>query len=150
MFVNSCLSSRENWAAAYSIARASYIRLNNYIDWKLSWLKVAFPTSRYWRISGRRPRRPPFREKARKLGDNLPRRCTINNLKTGLCRTRSLNNWRQTPNSAGIGCRRTNCHPHTYFQINEDQVQVRHVLIRQSRVIPPYLGDGIVTKSLRR
>jgi hypothetical protein len=29
-----------------SIARASYIRLNNYIDEKLSWLKEAFPTSR--------------------------------------------------------------------------------------------------------
>ncbi len=63
----------------------------------------------------------------------------LNNLKTlhRLRRTRSLNNRTRTPHSAGIGCRRSSCHPRlkvVTFQIKE--VQVRYVLIRRWHATP--------------
>ena len=133
-----------------SIARASYIRLNNYIDGKLSWLKEAFPTSRV--LENIREAADAARqsvggaETGREFATKMHTQ-NLNNLKTlhravenAIAKQPEANaelsrNWlskEQLPPAIES----------TYFQIKEEQVQVRHVLIRRWRVVPPHLVAG--------
>lgn len=135
-----------------SIARASYIRLDNYINGTLSWLKEAFPESRVLRNIREAADAARNSVGGAQTGRDFTTKMhaqNLNNLKTlhravenAIALQPEVNaelsrNWLAKEQLAPAV-------ESTYFQIKEEQVQVRQVVVQRWGVIPLHVEAAAI------
>ena len=122
-----------------TIARASYIRLDNYIDKELQWLKEAFPTSRVLKNIREAAQQARLKVGNAETGRDFNKKLHERNLASLKPLHRGVENAIMTQPGVNAELSRNWLSKEqlppaiesTYFKIKEEEVQVRDVLVRR-------------------